>query len=582
MDATLTDLKAVFAGRSSAKVESEQLDFKEQKANFKEACNDLAEAAVCFANGNGGTIIVGVVDGKSGEDAFIGCDLDPATLRSRIHQLTNPGLLVDVEVVNFSGKRLLVIRVPEGLEVYSTTKGYTYQRINTDCVPMRPADVARLTEERRGIDWSAASSGRPVNDIDPLALRYVRRLLAGAADRARQRYADLNDIDLLKALKAVGGDGLLTRAGEILLGTPGPNLSDEFVVYQHKPTQSGEVDSIVRLPGPAVTAFEELIGLIRARQGITPVTLPDGQQLQIEDYPSAAVREAIANAFIHGDWRLRVPIQVEHSPQYLRIDSPGPLVSGITTSNILTHGSRARFPALTAGFRTLGLAEEVGQGVDRMYREMIRSGRDIPIISEDPSRVSVLFRGQPPKVRITKFLSTLPLPEQNDTDTLLIVRHLCEKKTVKADQIASEIQRSPDEAQVVLIRLSTDPANILEPTRGTMSRRFPSYRLRAEVVTQLGNAVAYHSRATHDIDKKIIEHINDYGEINNRTIQRLFDIDVYQARDILRDLVGREIIARTSTQKRGIAVKYSAGPNFPGKKKRKKSPTNLQSEDGLF
>ncbi|TNC29770.1 transcriptional regulator [Amycolatopsis alkalitolerans] len=552
-------------------METERLDFKEQKSNFKEACNDLAEAAVCFANGSGGAIVVGVVDGESGDAAFVGCDLDPAILRSRIHQLTNPGLLVDIDVVEFSGKRLLEIRVPEGLEVYSTTKGYTYQRINTDCAPMRPADVARLTEERRGIDWSAASSGRPVDEADPLALRYIRRLLASSADRSRQQYAELGDLDLLRVLKAVGNDGLLTRSGEILLCAPGPGASDEVVVYQHKRTQSGEIDSIARLPAPAVTAFEELIQLIRARQGITPVTLPDGQQLQIEDYPSGAVREAIANSFIHGDWRLRVPIQVEHSPQYLRIDSPGPLVSGIMTSNILTHGSRARFPALAAGFRTLGLAEEVGQGVDRMYREMIRSGRDIPIISEDPSRVSVLFRGQPPKVRITKFLATLPAPEQNDTDTLLIVRRLCDKRTVKADAVASEIQRSNEEAQAVLLRLSAQPGNILEPTRGTMNRRFPSYRLRAEVVAQLGNAVAYHSRAIDDIDNKVIDHINDYGEINNRTIQRLFDVDVYQARDILRDLVGREIIARTSTQRRGVAVKYSAGPRFPDNRRRRKS-----------
>lgn len=325
-----------------------------------------------------------------------------------------------------------------------------------------------------------------------------------------------------------------------------------------------------------MTAFEELIQLIRTRQGITPVTLPDGQQLQIEDYPSLAVREALASAFIHGDWRLRVPIQIEHSPQYLRIDSPGPLVSGITTRNILTHGSRARFSALASGFRVLGLAEEVGQGVDRMYREMIRSGRDIPIITEDSSRVSVLFRGQPPKVRTTKFLSTLPTAEQNDTDTLLIVRHLCEKKTVKADVIAHELQRTVEESQAVLLRLSVDPANILEPTRATMNRRYPSYRLRAEVVTQLGNAVAYHrggergGRAIDDIDKKIIDHINDYDDINNRTIQRLFDVDVYQARDILRDLVGRETIARSSTQKRGTVVKYSAGPKFPESKRRKK------------
>ncbi|WP_201761811.1 MULTISPECIES: hypothetical protein [unclassified Nonomuraea] len=61
---------------------------------------------------------------------------------------------------------------------------------------------------------------------------------------------------------------------------------------------------------------------------------------------------------------------------------------------------------------------------------------------------------------------------------------------------------------------------VSEPTRATMQRHYPAYRLRASVVASLGNALAY-------------------GEVNNRTIQRLFDVDVYQARDIIRDLVVR-------------------------------------------
>ncbi|MGI5273200.1 hypothetical protein ACQEUU_28910 [Nonomuraea sp. CA-218870] len=48
------------------------------------------------------------------------------------------------------------------------------------------------------------------------------------------------------------------------------------------------------------------------------------------------------------------------------------------------------------------------------------------------------------------------------------------------------------------------------------------------MIARLGSAVAYHSRATDDIDRKIIEHVRDYGEVNNRTIQRLFDVDVYR------------------------------------------------------
>jgi ATP-dependent DNA helicase RecG len=554
--------------------------------SLKEAWTDLTEAAVCFANAVGGTIVVGIADHPGGPSAFVGCALDADTLRQRIYHLTSPGLLVDVEETFFADARLVVVRVTEGVEVHSTVRGYTYQRVNDECVPMRPAEVSRLTEERRGIDRSALSSARPIEDVDALAMRHCRRLLQTSTDSTRQSYARISDPDLLRIFRAVAEDGNLTRSGELLLCRNATSAPHDAVVYQHRRTQAGEPDAILRLETPLVLAFEDLVQAVRARQGITPLTLPDGQQLQIEDYPMTAVREAVANALIHGDWRARTPIPVEHSPEYLKVTSPGPLVSGITVHNILTKGSRARHPALTSAFRILGLAEEVSQGVDRMYREMIRSGRDTPVIAEDKDQVSVLFRGQPPNTRVAKFLAALPLEEQEDTDTLLIVLLLCRKKTVNAGELSPVIQRSESEAQAVLRRLSGEPVSILEPTRGTLNRSHPSYRLKGDAITRLGNAVAYHARSSDEISRKIIDHIRDYGEINNRTVQRLFDVDVYAARDMLRELVARQVLTRISEQNRGVAVRYGPGMRFPAArraaaKKRTRPPADPE-ENSLF
>jgi ATP-dependent DNA helicase RecG len=561
------DLQAILSGASARKRESSTLDFKEAKPSLKEVWVDLAEAAVCFANAAGGTIVVGVADSPGGPGAFVGCDLDADMLRQRIYRLTAPGLLVEVEEVIFADQRLLSIKVPEGLEVYSTVRGYTYHRVNDECLPMLPAEVSRLTEERRGIDWSAASSLRSLDDMEPLAIRHCRRLLANSTDATRQSYARMSDLDLLRALRAIADDENLTRSGELLLCRGASSAPTTALIYQHRRTLAGEPDAVLRLETPLVLAFEDLLQAVRARQGITPVTLPDGQQLQIEDYPMTAVREAVANALIHGDWRARRPISVEHSAEYVRIISPGPLVSGITVHNILTKGSRARHPALAFAFRLLGLAEEVGQGVDRMYREMIRSGRDTPVISEDKDQVTVLFRGQPPNTRITKFLAALPPEEQEDTDTLLIVLTLCRKRTIDAGELAPIVQRSAAEAQAALRRLSSEPTSILEPTRSTIHRIHPKYRLTADAIARLGNAVAYHGRTSDEIDRKVVEHIRDYGEINNRTLQRLFDVDVYAARDMLRDLVSRNIVTRTSEQSRGTAVRYGPGTAFPHARK---------------
>jgi ATP-dependent DNA helicase RecG len=244
-------------------------------------------------------------------------------------------------------------------------------------------------------------------------------------------------------------------------------------------------------------------------------------------------------------------------------------VAGITAQTILTSGSRARFATLVGAFRHLGLAEELGQGINRMYREMLKSGRDTPSIEDIGESVSVVFRGQQPNARVAAVIHGLPQDEQADTDALLILHLLCGRPSVDAAVVAPVIQRSVEDAQAALRRLSSPPVELIEPTRGTVNRLRPSYRLRHDTASQLGPALAYRRKDRSELDSKVAHHVTEYGYINNSTLQRLFDVDVYGARDMLQDLVGRELLVRVSEQKRGTAVRYGAGPRFAQLKRRR-------------
>lgn len=560
-------LKAIErGGTSAAKAETLVLDFKTEKPTLKETCQDLAEAAVCFANSSGGIIVLGVRDSGSGPETFVGSKLDAHLIRSKIHDLTEPALTVTIDVKQWCGQRLLIIHVPEGLDVYSTGKGIFTRRWNDRCLPMRPADVARLSDERSGVDWSAQSSDRPLKDLDQDAMQMLRTFLRTSGDETKERLARLEDRGLLRELKLLSEDGSLTRAADVLLCTPAALTAHELLVYQHRLTRSGEADQVRRWHAPLLRAFSEAMSVITTRIGSTPVNTIRGQQIAIEDYPTAAIREALANALIHGDIRERRPVQVEHSPEALTVQSPGPLVSGITPENILTHGSRARFPLLAGTMRVLGLAEELGQGVDRMYREMVRNGRATPRVHVSEGQFTetgVDFAGGPPNVRLARFVAELPEAERADTDTLLITLALCQKKSVTARDLAPVIQRDLIAGEAVLRRLAHGEAQMIEPTAGTVNRVHPNYKFTGAALAALGPAVAYSRRSASETDRKVIEHLREYGTINNATLQRLFDVDVYQARDVLRDLVGREILIRVSEQTRGVAVKYGPGPKFP-------------------
>ncbi|MGH3930671.1 MAG: ATP-binding protein, partial [Pseudonocardiaceae bacterium] len=242
------------------------------------------------------------------------------------------------------------------------------------------------------------------------------------------------------------------------------------------------------------------------------------------------------------------------------VTSPGPLVAGVTPQNILRHPHRARFRLLFTAFRHLGLVEQVGAGVDRMYREMLRFGRTPPRIVEDRDQVSVTFVADEPNIRIARFVNALPQRDRDDLDVLLVLGMLRRRRAVNAPAVAVEIQRPAPDAQLLLRRLSEGERPLLEPTAGSSHRRQPNYRLRGPVLAELGSAVAYHRAPSTERDRKIIEHLTEYGSINNRTVQNLFDVDVHRASAILRDLVERDVVVRTSDQTRGQRVRYGPGP----------------------
>jgi ATP-dependent DNA helicase RecG len=555
-------LRRLTRGTTARKLESHTLDFKAPSHAAKDTFANLTDAAVCFANGAGGTVVLGVADHVAGPTALVGTDLTAAAVRRAIYERTSPGLDVDVEEHSVDGRRLLVISVPEGLEVYGTARGQYSWRRETDCLPMTADDVGRLREERASEDWSARSAGRGgAETTDQAAVARARTLLQLVPERGVAALGQASTPDMLAGLGLLTPRGSLTNAGNLMFGRQsGQELPR--IIYQHRHAAGGEPDRVVRMPEPLLLAVDRLFELVEARLTFSPLNLPSGQQLAVADYPTAATREALLNAVVHGDHRTGRPIQVEHSPDWLTVVSPGPLVAGVTPSNILRHPHRARFRSLFNAFRLLGLVEQVGQGIDRMYREMLRFGRNPPRIVDDRDHVSVTFTADLPNIRIARFVASLPLDEQDDLDTLIILNLLRSRRSVIARDVAVEIQRSTDEAQQLLRRLADNDHRLLEPSQGTVGRKLPNYRLRGPVLAELGPAVSYHRTPSAERERKIVEHVAEYGSVNNRTVQNMFDVDVYRASAILRELVDREILIRTSEQQRGQTVRYGPGPGY--------------------
>jgi ATP-dependent DNA helicase RecG len=284
-----------------------------------------------------------------------------------------------------------------------------------------------------------------------------------------------------------------------------------------------------------------------------------GVQIQLSDYPREAVRELVVNAFLHRSYETNGTVDVEHSPERLTVVSPGGLVPGVTPENILTVAPTPRNRLLAEVVAALQVAERTGQGVDRAYREMLRVGKEPPAFLDDLTSVRVLLPGGIGNDAFVRFLSDLPENLSRDVDVLLTLSLLRSRNSVDANVLAKVIQRTPAEAQSDCLARLADEHKLLEPTRRTLRKPFPSYRLRSETLAVMARAVSYRRRGVDDIDTKVIEHVREYGSVSNRTIQLTFDLHVFAARDVIADLRARGILAKIGDARGGSNVRYGTG-----------------------
>jgi ATP-dependent DNA helicase RecG len=559
-DALKSALQEVADGAVPHTLESQILEFKTVGRSINDTLKTLAESAACFANAQGGAIVVGVADPRGGAEAFVGCTLDPTRTARRIFELTDPPLTAAVDEEQFHGHRLLVITVPASPDVHAVG-GRSPERVGDSCEQMSTRRIATVVADRRGEDWSDQRSGVPPSAASPVALAAARSLLQRATDPTVAGYATRSDADLLRSLGCIGPEGQLNNAGALLF----TDLveQDEVLVYIHRRTPSGALVANERLSGATLPALERTFDLIEARLDRTSVNLPGGQQLQIADLPDAAVREAVVNAVMHRDYRRPGPVQIEHSATRLTVDSPGPFVTGVNASNVLTTSSRPRNIVLARAIRILGLAETAGSGVDRMYVEMARVGHQPPTFHDDRDRVRVRLLGGAPNTAIARFTASLPTDEARDADTMLVLLHLLTNPSVAASEMAPLLQKDLDETLVTLDRLSAAPVHLTERTRGSARRADPRFRLREDVVAALGSAITYRRRTPDESDRKIIGLVGETGEVNARMVRLILDLDATATSRVLSSLMERDILVKTSKAQRGPGVTYGPGPRFP-------------------
>lgn len=497
---------------------------------------ELAQDCVCFANGAGGTLLIGIED--DGQAPPANQRIEPNLLdkiRKRISELT-----VNVQVLpqlrrHESGGEYIALEIPRAIGVASTSDGRYFVRVGDTCQPVLGDDVLRLANERPATPWESMSSLVPRSKADR---DKVESLVAGirASDRVKSSVKEKSDDELLVHYGLLI-EGVLTNLGVLLVGSAfdraklGTAPIVQAIKYDERGTKVAKWtwDDHQLSPIKLLEAiWSELPDFRESYE------LPDGMfRTKVAAFEEAVVRELLVNALVHRPYTQRGDIFLNLHPDRLEVVNPGRLPLGVTPQNIL-HESRRRNDGLARVFHDLKLMEREGSGIDLMFERLLASGRSPPTVKEGTDSVHVTVPRRVVHPGVIRLLADVDLRYPLTQRERIVFAMLAQTEGLSAVELLELLELpSPSELRPWLGRLIE--RGLVEQTGRTKATRYfvPPALLRAaglDTITTLERVQPHRLRAliVEDLERYPDSSISDIhrrigSEIPVRSIKRTLD-----------------------------------------------------------
>ncbi len=359
---------------------------------------NLLKTLVAFANTAGGILLVGI-DNDSREALGIGQPLDEEErLCNLIADNIEPRLVPEVELIDYQEKTLLAVEVypsssrPHWLKSEGVMNG-VYVRLGST---NRKADNPLINELRRTAEGIAYDElPLPELSVDDLDLATARQLFKN------RHILDQRELQTLKIVVHSQGKLVPTIGGFLLFGrNRAERFADAWIqcgrfMGMDKSKIFDHTEIVDYLP----VAVERAIEFIK-KHAMRGADLSGTYRQDVWNIPLTMVREAVINAVVHADYsQIGAPLRIAIFDDRLEIENPGILLPGLTVEDILNGVSKLRNKVIGRVFRELGLIEQWGSGIRRMFREAERLGLPEPAFLEIGMRVRfVIFLSKPKRL----------------------------------------------------------------------------------------------------------------------------------------------------------------------------------------
>jgi len=356
--------------------EGKTLEFKRDLTSPR----NILKTLVAFANNAGGVILIGI-DGKTREIIGIEDVLDAEErLCNLIADGIEPRLLPNIEIIAWEERNMLPVEV-----FPSPLKPHWLKKEGSDGVVVRLGSTNRQADAELIAELRRQASGlsfdeQPIPELDAGVIDHEAVVSAFHGLRRITR-RELESLRLLVRLQGrlvptVGGVLLFGKDREQsfpdawvqcgrFAGKDKAHIFDHTEIHEHLPTV---VDRIMEFLQKHAMRGADLSQLRRKDVWSIPFTI---------------LREAVINAVVHADYAQKgAPIRVAFFDDRIEIENPGILLPGLTIDDIRQGISRLRNRVIARVFKELGLIEQWGSGIRRMFSEAERLGLPEPQIDE--------------------------------------------------------------------------------------------------------------------------------------------------------------------------------------------------------
>ena len=414
--------------------------------------------------------------------------------------------------------------------IVTTPDGRLLRRVGGDSQPLRGDAMARFVRERE----HRAGEDEPIAVVDLSAFDLDALNQALAADRRPAVAPDsveraLTDLGVAVAAAPPLGPRVLRAALVLFASEPRRHVRGAAVqLVRREGVGPGPGPSSAReeCAGPLPDTIDCCLRFVAAHTRRFEI-VAGARREALPEYPEPVLREAIVNALAHRDYGLAgATVDITVWDDRIEVRSPGPLPGHITLENMRAE-HYSRNPRIMRVMKIMGLVEEYGEGIDRMYREMEARLMEPPVFEATASSVTVTLRN-----RMLVDVEDQSWLNQLDRDDVTAD----ERRTVVAARRAGTV--APRDLRAMLPDADVDALLSGMVAKGLLSRvgrrGGTRYVLSDAMVRRAGNpGMAAHNRRR----QTLLDEIRRRGSLSTNEAAILLDVAPAVARGLLNELV---------------------------------------------